>query len=227
MDKQGEARRLADELLADIELNRIDAQRAVLKATRLARLTNHEDGLTWLSYELNGYPKDAPTGLLKRCGRESIVDGETLYYFGPLSQIESHLAAQRALIAGMQVTSISSDYAATALREQRAALTRAATSLAKHTHIPDAVRAAIHEFASHAYHELTFGEIQAELFATVRADVDGKLAPLSGDLLKMIESINDRLRAGEREAISHAMTTCRRLIKPGSTDRVSRRGGVG
>src|SRR4051812_4217978 len=46
---------LAKELLDDIELGRLQADRLLLKATRLARLTGSDEIRKWLKYELNGY----------------------------------------------------------------------------------------------------------------------------------------------------------------------------
>lgn len=43
MTKQAEALKLADELLADIELSRLSADKCLLKGTRLARLVLDEE----------------------------------------------------------------------------------------------------------------------------------------------------------------------------------------
>lgn len=44
-------------------------------------------------------------------------------------------------------------------------------------------------------------------------EVDQRLAPLSGDALAKVESIYRRLGEGDSEAVSQALSTCRRLIE--------------
>ncbi len=78
--------------------------------------------------------------------------------------------------------------------------------------VEGAVVSMIYEFASRTYYELLFSDLQAELFATAQSEIDARLAPMSGKALTKIESISERLRAGDSEAVSQAMTTCRRLI---------------
>ena len=58
MGRQDEALRIADELLADIELQRLKASEIVLKASRVARLVGHEELIEFLGFERNGYPTD-------------------------------------------------------------------------------------------------------------------------------------------------------------------------
>jgi len=49
---------VAEEVLTDIELERLKASEVVLKASRVARLVGHADLETFLGYERNGYPTD-------------------------------------------------------------------------------------------------------------------------------------------------------------------------
>lgn len=56
--RQEEAIRVADELLADIELKRLKTSEVVLKASRLARLVGHTELTKFLGFERNGYPTD-------------------------------------------------------------------------------------------------------------------------------------------------------------------------
>ncbi|MCK9906131.1 hypothetical protein MXD63_39840, partial [Frankia sp. Cpl3] len=70
----------------------------------------------------------------------------------------------------------------------------------------------IHDFSSSAYYGMRFGERQENLFSDVRVRVDGKLGTVSGRAVEKIEAIYERLESGDPEAISHAMTSCRRLV---------------
>ena len=75
-----------------------------------------------------------------------------------------------------------------------------------------AVDAEVYQYAGDVYAELQFSEIQASLFQESQEAVDATFATMAGSALTKIESINERLGNDEAEAISQAMTTCRRLI---------------
>lgn len=76
VNRQEEALRVAEELLTDIELERLKASEIVLKASRLARLVGHEDLTTFLGYERNGYPTDGTArDWIGRAGRWSGDEG--------------------------------------------------------------------------------------------------------------------------------------------------------
>lgn len=54
--RRQEALLLADELLRNIELSELPAPEVARKAYRLARLVDDADAVTWLAYEVGGYP---------------------------------------------------------------------------------------------------------------------------------------------------------------------------
>ena len=58
VNRHEEALRIAEELLADIELKRLKASEIVLKANRLAREVGHDDLPTFLTLEREGCPTD-------------------------------------------------------------------------------------------------------------------------------------------------------------------------
>lgn len=74
------------------------------------------------------------------------------------------------------------------------------------------VLATVYDMVAEIYHELLFSELQANLFAETQTRVDGSLAEASGSALTKIEKVSERLRDGDPESISQALTTCRRLI---------------
>ena len=71
----------------------------------------------------------------------------------------------------------------------------------------------IYKFAMETYNELRFSQVQGALFDRVRSAVDVELAGTTGDTLKLIDGISERLGSGESVAFSQAMTTCRQLIE--------------
>jgi hypothetical protein len=74
------------------------------------------------------------------------------------------------------------------------------------------VVATVYDMVAQIYHELLFSELQATLFADTQTKVDGSLSAASGSALDKIERVSDRLRDGDPESVSQALTTCRRLI---------------
>ncbi|MGW4466081.1 AbiTii domain-containing protein [Micromonospora sp. NPDC004704] len=213
-DRQAEARSLAEELLADIELSRLGAEPILLKSVRLARLISDDSSLQWLELELHGYEfTDETTPMLERMHR--IIDNggaRDKAHIISLGAVEVAIRTEEARIGSLKVGSLSGEYLGLALDRVHNQINGASANLMTLGRIRSAVLAQIHEFAARTYYALTFGEEQEELFRTARRDIDGMLAPVSDRALERIESIVERLGKGEQEAISQAMNTCRRLI---------------
>jgi hypothetical protein len=213
VDRQAEARRLAEELLGDIELERLKASEVVLKASRLARLVGHEDLTTFLGYERNGYPLDGTaTAWIERAGRWS-DKAENRFYPQAIAKIEAELASASEAIGAMRGGgNYSGDMANLAAGNHDNRIGQQARLLSVWTGISGQVVATVYDLVSEIYHELVFSDLQATLFADTQARVDGSLAEASGSALEKIESVSDRLRDGHPESVSQALTTCRRLI---------------
>jgi AbiTii-like protein len=212
-NRQAEALTLSEDLLADIELVRMPAEQILLKAIRLARLIGDESTLEFLQLELHGYQFTSEARrYLKATGRLSLVEGEERAYLQSLGEIEASIRANETKLKTLGTPSLSGDGLIVALRGHHANINAAAGTIASFGTIRSAVIGEIHSFASRTYYELTFSEEQASLFDSVRREIDGMLAPLSGSALQKIESIMERLNIGEEEATSQAMNTCRRLI---------------
>ena len=74
------------------------------------------------------------------------------------------------------------------------------------------VMAALHEFVSATYYELAFRGLAESIFDAHRKQVDALLAASAGEALQKIPTIAERLAGGDSEAVSNAMTTCRRVL---------------
>jgi hypothetical protein len=213
MARQAEALKLAEELLADIELSRLGTEQCILKGTRLARLVSDEDAQLWLRYELHGYDRSCPqwSELMTMTGRWSDSE-KTKGYTSSLLALQGMLSAERDKLAAMQSTSLSGDFIVPAQNTRFMQLNASASTISTLAALVSGVMAALHDFVTRTYYELLFSEIQAELFASAQSEIDARVAPMMGNVLSKIDVINERLRTGDAEAISHAMTTCRRLI---------------
>lgn len=215
MDRQAEALKVAEELLADIETKRLKASDLALKANRLARLTGHEQLSDFLSYERKGYPTDGSAkSWITLAGRWS-DDKEEIgkFYTLPLVKVEASLEASLAALQALQGGgNYSGEWASVAGREHDKKITVQSRVVAIFSGICGQVVSAIYDFTVEIYHELLFSELQASLFADTQSKVDGALAMASGSALDKIERVSDRLRQGDPESVSQALTTCRRLI---------------
>ncbi len=87
--------------------------------------------------------------------------------------------------------------------------------------------AALHEFVSATYYELAFRSLAEGIFEAHRKQIDALLAASAGEALQKIPAIVERLAAGDPEAVSNAMTTCRRVlaafadaVQPPTTDQL-------
>jgi hypothetical protein len=211
--RQEEAIRVADELLADIELKQLKASEVVLKASRLARLVGHTELTEFLGFERDGYRNDnSDTVWIERAGRWADREEETCYPQS-IAKVEAQIASSQQAIEAMRGGgNYSGDMIYPASRDHDARIINAAHTLAIWTGISGQVVATVYDMVTEIYHELLFSELQASLFAATQEKVDGSLAAASGTALEKIERISDRLRDGDTESVSQALTTCRRLI---------------
>src|SRR4051794_16948165 len=96
---------LADELLADIELGRIQAIDVARKAVRLARLLDDSAAVAWLGYETGGYPKsgldESSIAAASRSHRQGDLDaeGRQLYWTRSLGELQLEADGATAQIA--------------------------------------------------------------------------------------------------------------------------------
>jgi hypothetical protein len=81
------------------------------------------------------------------------------------------------------------------------------------------VRTQIQEYATRIYCEQLFSHQAQTIFTQYQNEVDALLADKAKTAFNRLPQAFERLGAGDREAISHAMTTCRRVID-GFTDAV-------
>ena len=213
MTRQEEALHISEELLADIELERLKASEIALKANRVARLVGHDDLLSFLSFERTGYPADgSATKWIGKAGRWS-PDDESKFYTHPIAKVEAAAQSSRDALSALQGGgNYSGEYASVAAREHDQKIVAHSHALGIWSGICKQVVATIYDMLVEIYHELLFSELQATLFADTQTKVDRELAASSGTALNKIERVSDRLRDGDPESISQALTTCRRLI---------------
>jgi AbiTii len=212
MRRQEEALKLADELLADIELERCTTEQCLLKARRLARLTGNSEWDDFVRFELNGYDgSEESLNFMDKTGRWT-NKAEPQGKWMSLATLESFVTSQKSRLAQMTTPNLSGDYVNTAMSKHLNTQTAVVNAITENHAVISRVRAVLHDFISQAYFELAFSESQATLFEAARIDIDIRIGPLSNTALDKVDSIIDRLNSGNTEGVSQAMSTCRRLI---------------
>lgn len=204
---------LSKELLDDIEFGKISGENLILKTSRLARYVGSEEIKYWLNLEISGYNSTNPISLkyMGKTGRWT--DREKGYgHWGPLAQIEAMISSQQIKLQTMSIPNTSGEWAHVATRNAIEGLNATASAIGKYSGIKSKVIGLIHQFVSEIYYEKTFDKLSESLFESYKRDIDSLIVEKSSGVLTQIPLVMDRLAEGEQEAISQALTTCRRII---------------
>ena len=223
---------LARELLDDIELSRLTPEQLLLKAMRLARLRDDSEVRKWLNFELLGYVNsEEGRKHMDRMWRWTDKEkGEG--YWMPLAAVNGTIAAMQTQIQQLQVPNVQLSLASANPREfvtsiggsnaaglsipANAVLTRLnslTNSISTLSSIRSRVLARVHEYVTRTYYALAFSGAAESIFQKYQVSLDASLRETAPDVLEKIPSISDRLAAGDKEAVSQAMNSCRRMIK--------------
>lgn len=71
----------------------------------------------------------------------------------------------------------------------------------------------LHVFLLETERQLEYGQINADIFERTRRSVDEELAKVAPDALAGFNAAYKRVRDGDAESLSHALTSCRRVLK--------------
>jgi hypothetical protein len=75
------------------------------------------------------------------------------------------------------------------------------------------IRQRVHSFLSTTEHQLLYGKLNSDIFERNRIYVDSRLREIAPDAIDKFSLIYKRLNENDAEARSHALTSCRRLLK--------------
>jgi hypothetical protein len=205
---------LAKELLDDIELGRTDAERLLLKTSRLARWVGSDEIRHWLQLELSGYNNSVAISLkyMSITGRWFEYEKRTGYW-GPLAEQEAAINAEKAKLASFRIPDAGGDYANIAISNVTNAMTASSKFISRLSGIRSRVLAQLHKFISEVYYEKEFDNLSESIFERYRNEVDTLISEYCGDVLEKIPSVMSRLAEGDEESISQALSTCRRIIE--------------
>lgn len=224
---------LVRELLDDIELARLTPDALLLKASRLARLAGDEDVQQWLALELGGYVFDEGGRAAKYA--DSVgrwIDRVKKWgYWWPLAEIEARIAALQVELRQCRVPDVQlnlssanpneyvTGFGGSTAQQVSTPVNKVLNwmeTTSKEIHALTGVRSRVmhrlHRFVTTTYYELAFSVAAGSVFEQFQSDVDRQLAGSATQALSRMPTVAERLAAQDTEAISHAMTTCRRII---------------
>lgn len=210
-EERDEALRLADELLADIDLDRTTVDKQVLKASRLARLVGDERAVDWLSSERGGYSRDQVGNFYWRATQRGSQEEKDYIYSGAV-QLAPFVHTLEDELSRMTLPNLSGEFVAVAIRETRSHIASIRNHVVRHQRVLSSVSMLIHDFASRQYHALRFASHQEGMFERAKSEIDSLLGGLDQESLRKIESAYSNLVAGDPEAIAAAMNSIRRLM---------------
>ncbi|MCB2230414.1 hypothetical protein KQH82_06840 [bacterium] len=225
-----EALVLSEEILADIELDRVALCTVALKTSRLARLLNDFDSQDIFRYEASGYPS-TPTGVEPHIWRLAEIAGRVYQKTDPksgtslpyayLESIEQILtcletAKTRLQVSGDRNVSVSSAnpqqmlFAPPGNALERWQLQQQIAEGAKQL---AARRELLYSYVSRTYYELKFSSVAQDEFSTIRAAIQGRVAELIPASVHKFSSIHENLMSQNPEDWSNAVHSCRRVLQ--------------
>lgn len=204
---------LVQDLLDDLELSRSSGESLILKASRLARIVGNSEVKEWLSFELGGYKSSNDISLkyMGITGRWTKRE-ENKGYWVPFAQIDALIEAEKSKLSVMRIPDSAGDYNHAASVATRA-MNETSANISRYTGIRSKVIARLHSFITDVYYEKLFDNLTESIFEQYQRNVDNLISEKCHDVLDQIPSVMERLSHGEQEPISHALTTCRRIIE--------------
>ncbi|MGB3259171.1 MAG: hypothetical protein WBA72_14430 [Ornithinimicrobium sp.] len=189
------------------------------QSTRIATLRNDHTNLVWLTLE----SMDAlnTTGTVRALGPELLLHFNEEEKALLLREAMTGYFGRRAIADG-KVSARSIEQIEEQIRSARTAASSIDTaqlhaqvlmSLGPLENVLVRVRARLHDFLIVTEHELEYGQLNAEIFERTRKSVDEQLRVIAPETLEKFTSAYRRLHEGDAEALSQALTSCRRILK--------------
>ena len=230
-----EAYELTNELLADLELERLPLASCVMKAARLARIIGDDDCFVIFKYELSGYPS-SPKGVqpeiwrfceladrIKKTRKKDDKGKNTneikeIAEVRSISSIEENAATLKMRLSFFQPQpfSVSSanpnDYVHIPFRNLGAEA-QIAASYRDEMAVLASRRAFLYDFVLSKHFELRVSSAAEDIFEGYRKRIDKYLGNLIPDELRRLESIQGNLLSDNPEDWANAGHSCRRLLQ--------------
>jgi hypothetical protein len=209
-EERTHAMELADQLMADIELDTLPLDKLLLKGARLARLVGDDRFSEWIGKELHGYGEKDLDGEHWKRTKRATATSERVYAGAVL--IASTTAPLEEELRNFQLPATAGEYATTVLQRAMDHKKSLRNSVVKYKGIVVAVRVILHEYVSKHFYLLRFSGRQDDMFEEAKANIDRVLEGLPGEGLSKLDSAYVNIASGDPESIAGAMNSLRRLI---------------
>ena len=209
--KREEALRLAEELLADIELERIKPASVARKASRLARLIDDVKAIEWLGFEVSGYP-NSTSG--KLTAAEWTAAGKSGRHYVRTDKGVSTTLATTVTLSQLQAGTESSKIRlessdATNFYERNTQQ----NTYSSNVNVIEKVIGAIYQYTSSVYQELRFGSAVSTAFDNLRSTVDRQISSLVPGATPILTTALENAQTDDPEQWRNAAQACRDLVK--------------
>ena len=204
---------LAKEIIDDIELSKSEVQPVLLKCTRLARYVDNEEIRQWLRFEMQGFIIGDPISekYMTRTGRWT-DQRNNKGYWSSLSRIEATIVSESNKLNLLRIPDSSSQYAGIVVNNILTQMTSTSQLISHLGTIKSRIISLIHDFATNVFYEKTFDNVAESIFDDYKKQIDLLIAQNAGDIIEQIPSVIARLSDSDKESISQALNTCRRVI---------------
>jgi hypothetical protein len=210
--KRAEIVRLAHEISRDLEDTSISTSVIVAKARRLANFVEHKLWEAFFSGEAVGYSTidDDLNKFLQTTGR---WDGKTEKFTNvPVGLLEANIKLWENQIEAQKAFQPSGDWAASHHQTRMQQIVTLSGLIAGNERIIATVRGLTHQFCTLVMGTYQFSQESKTIFESFSISIDKRLGELAEDAFGKLPHAFERLDSGTPEAISHAMTSCRRII---------------
>lgn len=216
---------LSDDILADIEMDRLPFDKILYKGLRLARLKNDIDAISWINYELNGYHNNSDnsaekTKALNKSGRYNVSKDEETgedkvsYYFKSIPELESEIQTTNQIMDNIKIpSSLEGNLMLLTVNNINDKLSFNRNFITSTVNLINKVKSSFYNYILIINYEVKFQGMTQSLFEELKTKVDKKLSEINPDIIKQFVSVYERISSENEIEWSQAMSTCRNIIK--------------
>jgi hypothetical protein len=218
------AREAAKALLDDIESGTVQIAVLLMRAKRLARLLRDQDAQRWLDLELKGYPQNFKFESIGTCKRYAMEGGRITedgkYYLKSLPGIEASFKASEATLSAMKLPSIDkpvqnfleANATLHVFNTSRQHMSATQQSFTSWSELFSSMKSSLHSYAADSSIALELGDYAEGIFEEARNAIDTFVRSHCPEAAQQLVAINERMRDGDKESLSAALNSCRRLL---------------
>lgn len=162
---------------------------------------------------MQGYVGDSyAKEMMQKVGRVVTEEGIEYIYKASIAEIQSMILSNRQKNQQMAIPSLSGDQAYRTAASLAKTIIQTSKTTATLEGIVSRVLSIIHDFAVDVYYSRTFDMIAEGIFESYKKEIDLLISKNLGSIIEKIPVVVSKLSDNQQESVSHALTTCRRII---------------